>query len=125
MGQSDSSLALAALLQLLHRARDAESAVQLGFVMVNETVQLLPYRQAAFWREGVFQRIEAVSGLSELDPTAPYIQWLGRVFRHLQHAEGEGDCRALTANALPDALGAVDRAEAVGKLVVKVDDDKT
>src|SRR5689334_13296544 len=41
---------LSTLVQLLKRARHAASAEELGFVMVNETHALLPYRQAALWQ---------------------------------------------------------------------------
>jgi hypothetical protein len=42
---------LAVLLHLLHLAREAQSPLRLGFIMVNESRQLLVYRQAAFWQE--------------------------------------------------------------------------
>lgn len=74
MGHADRSRELATLLQLLHRAREADGAARLGFVMVNETQHLLPYRQAAFWREGLRAHVAALSGLAEPDPTAPYLQ---------------------------------------------------
>ena len=41
---------LGTLVQLLKRARRAATAEELGFVMVNETHALLPYRQAALWQ---------------------------------------------------------------------------
>ncbi|HET7863667.1 MAG TPA: hypothetical protein VFL86_04610, partial [Burkholderiaceae bacterium] len=48
----DAALApLLQLLQLSRRARDAATPADLGFVMVNETLQLLPYRQAALWSD--------------------------------------------------------------------------
>ena len=94
---------LAGLLQLLRRAREAESAAQLGFIMVNETRQLLDYRQAALWHEGPHGHVGALSGLVELDPTAPYLQWLDRLFSHLRQQDG-GPCRQLGAADVPPAL---------------------
>lgn len=88
---------LAVLLQLLRRAREAQSAEQLGFIAVNESLQLLDYRQAALWRDGLQHRVAALSGLSELDSTAPYVQFLGRLFQQL----GAGaDARRLQADHL-------------------------
>ncbi|PHV15288.1 secretion protein HylD [Janthinobacterium sp. BJB303] len=106
MGQTESSRSLAGLVALMRRARAAPDAAQLGFVMVNESQQLLAYRQAALWREGVQRHVAALSGLSETDPTAPYVQWLGRLFRHLDGAAGMGEGRVLDAAALPPALAA-------------------
>ncbi|WP_374424219.1 efflux RND transporter periplasmic adaptor subunit [Chromobacterium sp.] len=107
MGHADRSRELAGLLQLLHRARDAVSAEQLGFIIVNESQQLLPYRQAAVWREGLHRHVAALSGLAELDPTAPYMQWLSRVFRHLAEpgaTDAEQTSRLIVADDLPAAL---------------------
>lgn len=103
----DRSRELATLLQLLRRAREAQSAEQLGFVAVNESQQLLSYRQAALWREGLHRHVGALSGLAELDPTAPYVQYLGRLFRHLAAEAGaSAEPRRLQADHLPEALSA-------------------
>ncbi|MBI3144247.1 MAG: secretion protein HylD, partial [Pseudogulbenkiania sp.] len=45
--QSDPARPLASLLQLMRRAREADTEEVLGFTMVNESLRLLPYRQAA------------------------------------------------------------------------------
>ncbi len=103
MNPVDHTRKLAGLLQLLRRAREAESAAQLGFIMVNETRQLLDYRQAALWHEGPHGHVGALSGLVELDPTAPYLQWLDRLFSHLRQQDG-GPCRQLGAADVPPAL---------------------
>jgi multidrug resistance efflux pump len=95
---------LLTLLQLGRRARAAPDVAALGFVAVNETLQLLPYRQAALWTQLGLPRVAAVSGLPQPDPNAPYVQWLGSVCRHLvkaQHAAG-----TLHASALPATLQA-------------------
>lgn len=76
---------LLALLQLGQRAREAATLEELGFIAVNETRNLLLYRQAALWLKDDVRGVVAVSGVSQLDATAPYIQWLARVFRSLQH----------------------------------------
>ena len=76
---------LLALLQLCGRAREAASVEELGFIAVNETHNLLSYRQAALWLAGDVRGVLAVSGVAQLDPAAPYLQWLGRVFRTVGH----------------------------------------
>lgn len=74
------------LLELQRHARAAESIAALGFVAVNETKQLLDYRQAALWVEKG-KRVAAVSGLQQPETHAPYTQWLERMLAKLpQHA---------------------------------------
>lgn len=68
---------IAVLLDLLHRSRDAATLEELGFVIVNLSVQLTPYRQAALWLEG--RGLAALSGLPAVESTTPFGQWLGRV----------------------------------------------
>lgn len=97
--------ALLGLLHLARRAREAPDLESLGFVMANETRQLLPYRQAAFWRcdphSGLPGRLSAVSGLPQPNPEAPYSQWLARLFRaRLSSPEAEALC-PLTADSVP------------------------
>ena len=70
---------LLTLLQLGRRARAASDLAALGFVIVNETLQLVPYRQAALWINMGLPRGAAVSGLPQPDHGAPYVQWLGGV----------------------------------------------
>jgi hypothetical protein len=84
--------ALALLWQLSARAREAASEETLGFVIVNETLSLTPYRQAAWWRAPapVPGAVAAVSGLPQSDPGAPYVQWLGEVCRLLERRATQG-----------------------------------
>ena len=81
MNAPDPGRELATLLQLMRRAREADSEEALGFVLVNETLRLLPYRQAALWRDGALGRVSALSGVPETDSNAPYVQWLASLFR--------------------------------------------
>jgi len=79
---SESALhGLSALLNVEARARAATSAEQLGFVMVNQTLALAHYRQAALWVEG--EGIRAVSGVAVIDAGAPYMLWLGKLLPKL------------------------------------------
>lgn len=97
---------LLALLQLARRAREALTVEALGFVMVNESLQVLRYRQAALWRThalpGGAGQVAAVSGLPQPNPAAPYTQWLGRLFRAIAGQPGSDAPRALSAQDFPE-----------------------
>ena len=86
------------LWDLSHKARQAESDRELGFVFVNDTLALASYRQAALWLadEGVW----SLSGVVQVDANVPHAQWLDAVARHLQAMGGEG-LRPFTASDLP------------------------
>ncbi|MEO5353476.1 MAG: HlyD family efflux transporter periplasmic adaptor subunit [Magnetococcus sp. XQGC-1] len=68
---------LTTLLTLEKEARHAPDVEALGFVMVNETVRLFRYNQAAFWEaaEGKI-RLLSLSGVARFDPHAPQVVWL-------------------------------------------------
>ena len=72
-------LALAELLQLGARARDA-SRDELPFVMVNESVRVVPYDQAALWDARTDELI-ALSGAGRVEPGAPYVLLLRKLYR--------------------------------------------
>lgn len=82
---------LATVLELARRARTAADAAELGFIAVNETHALAPYRQAALW--SAEQGILALSGLVDVDANAPYAQWLNRA------------CEALASRTAAEAVG--------------------
>lgn len=96
---------LLGLIQLGRRAREAATREALGFVMVNETLQVLPYRQAAFWLIDTsvagLSRVAAVSGLPEPNPNAPYTHWLARLFRAAAGRPTHEALAALPADELP------------------------
>ncbi len=102
---------LALLWQLAARAREADSEQTLGFTIVNETLALMPYRQAAWWRAPSHApgAVAAVSGLPQSDPGAPYVQWLGEMFRALaKGAAQEAGGAATSAATRPPDDGAAD-----------------
>jgi hypothetical protein len=90
------------LLQLGKRAREAADVGQLGFVVVNETRQILSYRQSAVWIRG--RGLAAVSGLPEPERNTPYGQWLGDVLKHLKDALERGAPLTPAPGDLPEAL---------------------
>jgi len=71
--------ALATLIVLCKRAREAGSMSEMQFLLVNESQSILPYRQAAYWEVG--RGVQTVSGVTTLEKHAPYIQWLDTWFR--------------------------------------------
>lgn len=89
---------LLTLLGLARRARSAGGADELAFLLVNDSLALAPYRQAALWlADG---GVRALSGVIAVDANAPYAHWLARVGRHL----AAGDIvRCVTAADLPEA----------------------
>lgn len=74
-------LGLSTLLQLGKRAFAVEDAVAFGFLVVNETHLMTPYRQAVLWRQTGpgSGEVVAVSGSPEVGSRAPYIVWLTRI----------------------------------------------
>lgn len=92
-------IGLSILLQIARRVREATRPEEVGFIAVNESKQILDYRQAALWVEG--RGVSAVSGIPEPDQGAPYIQWLGAAFRDWRKGSG---CRRAVPEDLPPAL---------------------
>lgn len=91
------------LSELARKARQAETDRELGFLLVNETLALAPYRQAALWLplEGVW----ALSGVVQVDANVPYVLWLEAVTRHLAQQPSTGP-RIFSAQDLPAELAA-------------------
>ncbi|MBF0154234.1 MAG: HlyD family efflux transporter periplasmic adaptor subunit [Magnetococcales bacterium] len=94
------------LLHIEKKARMAANSREVGFLIVNETHTLVPYHQAALWltSEEPRGRIEALSGLVDPDPLAPFVVWLTRVLRHIA-SSGERASRLHTfvADDLPES----------------------
>ena len=101
---------LEVLWELGRRARKASSDRELGFLLVNDSLELVRYRQAALWLvdEGVY----TLSGVVQVEANAPYIQWLASVCKHLASTVDEADqagesalvAKPLTARDLPADL---------------------
>lgn len=93
--------ALAALLDLSRRARHAVTARELGFLLVNGSLELAPYRQAALWLPDT--GLYALSGLIQVEANAPYALWLEQVCAYLA-AQPTKSVHPLTAADLPKEL---------------------
>ncbi|WP_254926200.1 efflux RND transporter periplasmic adaptor subunit [Bordetella genomosp. 11] len=93
---------LLVLLDLCRRARVADSAAELAFLVVNDTHALAPYRQGALWLAD--KGLESLSGVVEPEANAPYAQWLAKVCRVLH--DRSASAMPVTASDLPAVLAA-------------------
>lgn len=75
-------IGLTVLLQLSRRVREAATPEETGFIAVNESKQLLPYRQSALWIRG--KGVFTVSGIPVPERSSPYVQWLTECCRQWQ-----------------------------------------
>lgn len=75
MKNMNAAQALAGLVEMERRVRACDSPEALGWLMVNDTCQLVPYRQAAFWQAGS-GKVQALSGVGMPDRHAPFVVWL-------------------------------------------------
>lgn len=96
--------ALAGLLDLQRRARDASSTQELAFLLVNDTHGLATYRQAALWFAD--QGVQTLSGVLQPEANAPYVLWLRGLCQHwAQDADRmAAPSSPVTAADLPPAL---------------------
>lgn len=65
-------LRLSALIDLQSRAQRTQGA-ELSYLIVNDTMQVVAYQQAALWRHGA---LAAVSGVAMPEAGGPYARWL-------------------------------------------------
>jgi hypothetical protein len=98
--------ALSTLVQLIKRARHAGTPQELGFIMVNETHALIPYRQAALWRRDRpgHGRVVAISGTTVVENNAPLTLWLSRALARFDATGEDGGPRPVEAGGLPETL---------------------
>jgi hypothetical protein len=95
-------LQLSLLLQLEQRARLAPDE-ELPYILVNETADLLPFRQSLLWQCDTAQ-IKAVSGVALPEKNSPYALWLKAVLQKLFPPENSDQAIAFTADELPPEL---------------------
>jgi len=91
------------LLELAHRARQAQTRRELGFLLANDSRQLLPYRQAALFLTG--QKQPVLSGVVQAEANAPYVLWLRKVLTELPKQPGAAP-QAFTSAQLPPEIAA-------------------
>ena len=76
--------ALQNFLDLARRARRAESAAELQFMLVNETFNLSPYQLAVFWSD--VDGVVSQSGVSSVDRQSSFVLWLNGVIKKLSES---------------------------------------
>lgn len=95
------------LLNLGHRARAALHAKELAFLLVNDTREIVPYRQAVlWWHEG---GVHTLSGVMQIESNTPYVQWLHGLCLALATSDAANDPRLprkLTAAEVPKEIAA-------------------
>lgn len=96
-----SPVALPGLWDLLSHARQAKTDRELAFLLVNQTMGLIPYRQAVLWlkEEGVF----TLSGVVQIEANAPHVLWVNKVADFLSKHSSQKPC-AFTSQTLPEDL---------------------
>jgi hypothetical protein len=84
-------------LDLSRRARHAGGRGELEFVLVNDSHNIAPYRQAVLWLAS--GSVRALSGVFEIEKNAPYVHWLNRLCHSLDLSEQQ--VRVIEVDALP------------------------
>lgn len=98
-GDGPSALLLA-LLDMGRQARMASTTDELGFMLVNGSHALVPYRQAALWWQD--SGVQALSGVVQPDRNAPYVGWLNALLQSATPAPEPA--KRLVAADLPPEL---------------------
>ena len=95
----------AAMLQFEERLRECGSAPEVAFTAVNEIFDVLRFEQAVLWRADLLSRpsVKAASGLADVSPESPYVQWLEKLIRSLMSGSHER-AKSYSIDDLPDDL---------------------
>lgn len=80
---------IAQLLQLEENCRNCDSAKELGYIIVNETRDLISYDQAVLISPDIRAklRVQEISDISVVETTSPFTQWIEGVANHLLDLE--------------------------------------
>jgi multidrug resistance efflux pump len=95
----------ASLLEYERKLRQCRSLRELLFAAANETFGALRFDQAVVWlqEEGSEPYIGAVSGLAELTPDSPYVQWLLHALEYIR-VDRRDAVSAFAYAELPEAI---------------------
>ena len=96
----------AALLRLEQVVLAAESLAETRFIITNETRSLAPFVQAVLFsgKSDESLRVDALSNLSEVDRTTPFVAWAERLAQHLSSTLPGREVTALGSEHLSTAL---------------------
>lgn len=97
---------LAALLRLEQVVLASETLAEARFVMANETRTLSPFVQAVLMTGQLDEslRVSALSNLSDVDRTTPFVAWAERLAQHLVDTQSGREVLPLTPELLTPAL---------------------
>ena len=97
---------LPALLTLNQRLIKAENLQELGFMIANDTWQVLKFRQASIYLPTKTGRLKvsSVTGLTPTKEATPFTLWLDRVQKHLIKKSGIATPQPFTKQDLPNDL---------------------
>lgn len=87
---------LALLLQVERRARAEADLLGLAFLMVNDSRQLLDYREGLLWHAAE-DRITTCSGLAQVEANAPFMLFLRQLCQGWQRQPWAAELRELSA----------------------------
>ncbi len=90
------------LIDLASRARKADDLAVLAFMAVNDTHELVPYRQSALWFSG--KGVKALSGVVKVEANAPFALWLEQISEYLH--QQMANAGVVDAGSLPEAVAA-------------------
>lgn len=110
-------MVLSTLIHLEKQARKAESLVELGFLICNESHRLLPYKMAIVWQmHGTNPEIHSISGVSVLDHKAPMVGDLQKILSyHLPQQHQLPPIHRLDSEQLPEKLRQVWQEQGFGQ----------
>jgi hypothetical protein len=111
---------LGTLLQLERQARQADSQSALGFIAVNDSHRLFPYKQALLWTFKSLgkPRVAAVSGVAVPDHNAPFIRWSADLVRKLaEDRETSHKLQLFTPDKIPQAFASGWQEWSLGQLL--------
>lgn len=75
-------------LEIQKQALESQSVEALGFILTNQTLKLLPYKQAVFWTgEPNAPQLKTVSGNAVIEEKSPYALWMKKVIREYKHVD--------------------------------------
>lgn len=108
-GSEQQLKALANLLLLQQRLREASTEAELSFLLTNDTRTLIDYRSAVLWMASSTRpgggSITSVSGAVDHDDHSPYVQWMRALCRELTQYQ-EPEPKAVRKSDLPESLAA-------------------
>ncbi len=96
---------LSGLLHLEQQLRNAQTLRELSFLVVNETLGLLAFRQAVFWEQisGGRIRITSVSGVEQVDANAPYPRFLQQLIKGM-HTASSSEAQIFTIHSFNEKI---------------------